>query len=245
MSEQDISALEIKDLFPILNETELKVLLELNTTKGIALDIDETLSWTCVHWIQQMQNLFGNNENLTPEAMAIKYHLAQYVPEWQGRKEVDDWMINMRENNEIQLTIPLINGAISGVHKIAQKVPVIAYITVRPQCVLSSTQIWLHNHGFPPAPILGKPDCVSFEYGNRWKGSVLPSLFPFVSVLVDDNPSVMRALDSSYLGKLMLFGHDATKVPSEWRDCVIACPAWSDVVDELMDDNMFNKYFKS
>lgn len=32
---------------------------------GLALDIDETLSFTLGTWISEMQRLFGNPENLT------------------------------------------------------------------------------------------------------------------------------------------------------------------------------------
>ena len=74
---------------------------------------------------------------------------------------------------------------------------------------------------------------VPFEKGNQWKASLLTTLFPYVSVLVDDNPSVMKSLPVSYPGKLLLYSQQDSTVPDELRNCVIACPTWDDVLKAL------------
>ena len=145
-------------LFPIMNDTEILNHLADSKVIGIALDIDETLSWTIGHWLQIMQELFGNPEGLTVHEMANKYHLAQNVPYWQGREDVDEWMKHHRASNEVQEILPVIENSKETVLKIIEKIPVVAYLTVRPQCVLSGTQNWLAANGFPAAPIVGKPD---------------------------------------------------------------------------------------
>jgi len=38
---------------------------------------DETLSWTIGYWIEEMQNKFGNPENLTVKEMVEKYRYTQ------------------------------------------------------------------------------------------------------------------------------------------------------------------------
>jgi len=57
---------------------------------GLAVDIDETLSWTIGYWIEEMQNKFGNPENLTIKEMVEKYRYTQNVPYWQ-HEEALQW----------------------------------------------------------------------------------------------------------------------------------------------------------
>lgn len=241
--EEIVKGANSSSLYPVLQDNEILDHLVSGCRRGIALDIDETLSSTNVFWFTRMLKLFGNPENLTPEEMARKYHLAQHVPYWQGREDVETWMNAERTKNDSQKTIPLIPNAKDTVIKINNYAPILLYLTVRPQCVLEGTQEWLHNMGFPPAPIVGRPDTVPFEKGNAWKASLLPSLFPFISVLVDDNPSVMRSLDSSYAGRLLLFSQSSSLIPHTHQSCTIACPDWTDV-EQIITSEEFSLYWK-
>lgn len=109
-----------------------------------------------------------------------RYHLTQKVPYWAGRPEVEAWQQQQRENDELQTQLPLVAGALEGAVELHGIVPIVAYITIRPQAVLQGTRVWLRAHGFPDAPILGKPDAVPFSGGNAWKGALLPRLLPQV-----------------------------------------------------------------
>lgn len=61
-----------KESHPILNEEQLLEHLRATQAQGIALDIDETISWTVGWWMEHMLQLFGNPEGLTPKEMADK-----------------------------------------------------------------------------------------------------------------------------------------------------------------------------
>ena len=47
---------------------------------GIAVDIDETLSWTVGYWFKEMIKLFGNPEKLSVKKLISKYRYTQNVP---------------------------------------------------------------------------------------------------------------------------------------------------------------------
>mmetsp|Transcript_16170 Transcript_16170/g.35026 ORF Transcript_16170/g.35026 Transcript_16170/m.35026 type:complete len:252 (+) Transcript_16170:164-919(+) len=214
--------------YPIVDEAGLIALLRDRGSQGVALDIDETLSWTVGHWMKLMLEKFGNPEGLSPKQMADKYHLCQRVPYWAGRPEIESWMQAQRDNNALQEQLPLMEGALQGAAHLHTHIGVVAYITVRPQSVLLGTQTWLRRHGFPPAPILGKPDSVPFAQGNAWKGGLLPRLYPQVQGLVDDNPSVLAAVPPGYPGTVFLLGGAIKDLdPSKASPCkVVPCPDW-------------------
>lgn len=88
----------------------IKSQLRRNGAPGLALDIDETLSWTIGWWVNRMQTEFGNPEGLSVEALVAKYRYAQLVPYWQTEEAIK-WMDRHREDNNIQEELPLIENA--------------------------------------------------------------------------------------------------------------------------------------
>ena len=142
--------------------------------------------------------------------MAEKYKLAQYVPYWKDQPAAVEWMQHARADNEFQTVLPCIPDAVEGVNALNAVVPVVAYITARPQSVVSGTKRWLAAHGFPDAPVLAKPDAVDFADANSWKGRALGELHPHVLGIIDDNPSVLGSLPQRYPGSFFLFGHART-----------------------------------
>lgn len=225
-----------------LDEEELLFRTSLPSSPSLAFDIDETLSWTIGWWLERLQTLFGNPEGLSIVEMEKKYKLAQYVPYWQT-PEVQAWMERHRTDNDVQLELPLIAGAVDGVAALARgggvsrteaaAMPLAGYITVRPRGVKAGTVQWLAEKGFPTLPVLTKPDTVPFSEGNAWKGRVLGRLWPRVSGIVDDNPKVLAGLPPNYPGVLFLFGHhdDGGGLIASRPDVkVVLCPTWPDVV---------------
>lgn len=218
--------------------TELKKMLSSASSSkseiALALDIDETLSATNVKWFERCAILFGNPDGLTTMELITKYHLAQNNPSWQT-EEAKEWMSKQRTAPEAQDDLPLVPGAFEGVKILhgCNNVRFVAYLTVRPENVAERTIHWLQQQGFPNLPVVLKPLDVPFEDGNKWKADALRALYPDVSGIVDDNPKVPKYVGSSYMGKVYLFGRDATEPEYKWA---IPCLTWANVVEKVRKD---------
>lgn len=222
---------------------------------GIVLDIDETLAATNVKWFQRCIELFGNPEEELGgvDELIAKYHLCQNNPAWQNNPAARAWMHEQRTAPEAQDDLPVIDGAVEGVQKLValgssaaadnddeeedgnhSRMPVVAYLTVRPTTVNANTRQWLTQCGFPPAlPILAKPPQVPFERGNEWKAAVLRHLWPEVAAIVDDNPKLPRLAGPHYKGRIYLFGRAKTEADHAWA---VPCETWEDVVETIRKD---------
>jgi len=195
---------------------------------GLAVDIDETLSWTVGHWVKQMQDKFGNPENLTVKEMVEKYRYTQNVPYWQSAEALE-WVAKNIHSNQTQEDLPLIEDANSYLNKINKVIPIVAYITVRPEKVLNGTKNWLEKHNFPSAPIVCKPNQITKSDGNKWKAKILEKLHPNVLGVIDDNAELLKFLSKDYKGKVFLYDHSHNlDIP-----CSIACKDWKEVYNEV------------
>ena len=101
--------------------------------EGLALDIDETLSDSNIHWFEHMCK-FNTPEGETPESMMEKFRFVEEVKEWQTKEAIEkaESFIHSHEFNE---SIPLIENSNSIVQKINNKIHISAYITARPKSV--------------------------------------------------------------------------------------------------------------
>lgn len=195
---------------------------------GLAVDIDETLAWTIGYWIEEMQKQFGNPENLTIKEMIEKYRYTQNIPYWQ-ETEMLEWVDMKINSNEAQENIPLIEGSIAYINRINQIIPIVAYITARPERVIKGTKSWLEKHKFPLAPVICRPNEVSHVKGNEWKAEVLKKLYPQVIGIIDDNAKLLQFLDNNYQGKVFMYDHhDNLGYPFS-----IACKDWFTVYKEV------------
>lgn len=214
----------------MLNEIEaLKLKLSKKDIKGIALDIDETLSWTIGWWVERMQSLFGNPENLSVSELIKKYRYTQNVPYWQT-DDAMKWMDEHRTSNAVQEELPLIPDVHKFVEEISKSVPVVAYITVRPDSVIEGTRNWLNKHNFPEAHIIARPRYVEHTAGNMWKADVLNYLYPNILGIVDDNPGLVQHLSNDYKGTI--FAYENEPVERETLD-IIYCKDWKSVVENV------------
>ncbi len=198
------------------------------TNPGLAVDIDETLSWTIGYWIEEMQNKFGNPENLTVKEMAEKYRYTQNVPYWQ-HAEVLEWIDEKINSNETQEDLPLIEGSSAYLNRINQIIPVAAYITIRPERVLEGTNNWLKKHNFPIAPVICRPNELAHSNGNEWKAKVLEELYPKVLGIIDDNAKLLQFLSPEYKGRVFLYDHHDNLGFS----FAVACKDWLKVYKEV------------
>lgn len=198
------------------------------TRTGLAVDIDETLSWTIGYWIEEMQNKFGNPENLTIKEMVEKYRYTQNVPYWQ-HEEALQWVDEKINSNETQESLPLIEGSSAYLNRINQIVPIVAYITVRPERVIEGTKNWLTKHNFPLAPIICRPNELAHSDGNEWKAKILEELYPKVLGIIDDNAKLLKYINTSYKGKVFLYDHhDNLGFPF-----AVACKDWLTVYKDV------------
>jgi len=203
--------------------------------RGLAVDIDETLSWTIGFWVEEMQKRFGNPENLTIKEMVEKYRYVQNVPYWQT-DEAKQWAHEQTHSNEVQSELPLIEGANGSLKEIEKIIPIAAYITIRPEVTRDGTQRWLDKHNFPQAPLISKPMDIPHEEGSKWKASILTKLYPQVLGLIDDNASILDFLPNDYPGTIFLYDHHV----SESKLNVVPCKTWEVVIAEIK-----KKYSKS
>ena len=192
--------------------------------EGIALDIDETLSNTIIYLVEQMMGLFGNPEKLSAEEIIKKYRYTWNVPYWKSSEAVT-WLDKVLTKKDIQLDFSVCDGAKEYVKKIHEIVPIVAYITARPEMVSGATKIWLDKHGFPDAPIICKSNTDYGVHGNEWKAGVLKSLYPKVKGIVDDNAGLTEFLED-YEGHVFLYNNEASERG-------ISCSNWEAVYDEI------------
>ena len=178
---------------------------------GIAVDIDETLSWTVGYWFKEMTKLFGNPEKLSVKKLISKYRYTQNVPYWQSMEALA-WMEDKRHSNELQKILPLIKNANHYLNKINKILPVAVYLTTRPETIIKGTKIWLDKYGFPKALIICKP--LNWQdNSNLWKAKTLFKLYPKIYGIIDDNKELLTFLEPKYKGVVYLY--DNSRVENE------------------------------
>ncbi len=194
-------------------------------TQGLALDIDDTLCHTHIHWARELHTTFGAPHAW--EKIAFEYKWIEDYPHWKGHDGVLAWMDRARTSNEVQEEFPLIENANHMVEKIQKIVPIVAYVTARPESVREGTLRWLKKHGFPDVPLIMKPESHAFSEGSVWKATLLHELYPKVQAIVDDRPSLIRAFPAGYQGTVFLYNRERNDDRSDIR--VIKCEDWEDV----------------
>jgi hypothetical protein len=212
----------------------LKKKLKLAGIKGLALDIDETLSFTIGYMIEELIKKLGNPENLTAHQIARKYRHTDEIPYWQNA-DAREIMNKIICSNKIQKELPLIENSNEIVQKINKIIPIVAYITVRPGTVLDGTRFWLKKHGFPKTEVITKPNNIPRRKGNEWKAKVLEYLYPQVTGIVDDNPGLTTFFGKKYKGTIYLYDNTET----EREDInIVPCKDWKTVAKKIKEKRL-------
>ena len=215
--------------------SELKNKLKEQGIKGLALDIDETLSDTNPHWFEHMIN-FHRPEGMSNEEIIEKYRFVEEVPGWRT-EEADKYIQEALHSNDFNESIPLIEGADKAVQELNKLVPIVAYVTARPTTVIEGTLRWLKKHNFPDAELITRPqDDKGLEdfntNKNRWKAGVLNTLYPEVLGIVDDNPVLAHELEAlDYKGRLYIYGKEGGEFIN--HEHILVCPTWKDVLEAV------------
>ena len=231
---------------------ELRLFLEMlkhQNLRGIALDIDETISDTGVDFFSRLLKRHPVSGNPTPEELIQRYKFTDAVPEWQNEK-AREFMEEYRTSNEIQITIPVMHGAVENVQAIhSDLVQVVVYITARPTIVTRGTEQWLSDNKFPQATVITRPDDIPHSQANFWKASVLYCLRSHVLGIVDDNYGLQMELPTTYNGTVFLFGVqppelnsiEAIRKPREERQKdqfnLVRVPDWNRAYDIVEKHN--------
>lgn len=209
----------------------LKRKLKLAGVKGLALDIDDTLSFTRGPLFEELSKKIDNPENLTGGEMAKKYRHTDNVPYWQN-KEVEMLINKFNQSINSFRDLPLIENSNKIVQEINKIIPVVAYITVRLPVSLNETKVWLKEHNFPDAPIITKPKSIDRKIGNKWKAKVLEYLYPQVVGIVDDNPGLTKYFGKKYKGVIYLYD----QMEAERKDInVVPCENWETVAKKVKE----------
>lgn len=199
---------------------------------GLALDIDETLSWTVGFWFDLLRDRIGNPENLSTEELVNKYRYSQRVPYWQTA-EAQELLDGYRNSDEIQEALPLIDNADTAIREIHEITPIAVYLTTRPDRVIAGTKRWLDKHGFPTANVIARPSEVPPEDSNKWKAAVLESLYPEILGIIDDNPGLVDNLSGGYRGTVYLY--NMSEHPRQ-DIAVIPCAGWPEIIQAVVED---------
>jgi hypothetical protein len=220
-----------------MDEQILKLKAKLKEAKiqGLALDIDDTLSDTNIHWFSSMfefSSISGKNlSNLVRD-----YKFIERVPEWNNEKDFA-YMEYLTHSEEFNEAAPLIVDSNHIVSKINKIIPITAYVTARPKTVIAGTKRWLDKHGFPEATLITRPagiksTGIDLIHRNVWKASVLKYLYPEIIGIVDDNYGLMVELEKlDYEGTHFLYGKQHEEVKNHKN--LIVCPTWEDVLSAV------------
>lgn len=174
--------------------------------KGLAVDIDGTLSFTFWYWLRKMQAKFHKTEKLSVEDLIEKYRHIQNESCWQNIKALN-WIKEKINTNKLQSFLPIIKQSSLYLNKIDKITPINAYITIRPEKLRPGTERWLKKHNFPLAPLICRPNNINSSNGLSWKSKILKILYPKVVGIIDDNAKLLKYLNPNYQGRVFLYNH--------------------------------------
>lgn len=199
----------------------------LGVNKGLALDIDNTLSYTTSSVFALLEGYPRSAENAAHsiDEMIGKYGHSDKVPEW-NTPEVRLVTETALRDPAFYRYLDIIDGAQEHAWNLSRLTWLSAYITARPHAVRDASAAWLRDD-FPVLPLITKPNGLTSLDNNAWKASLLSSLYPQVSGIVDDDQGLLEELGPSYPGVVLLFGKET--LPSNSPPHAYACKEWRDV----------------
>ncbi len=212
-----------------INQRQIEEVKQQTKVPGLALDIDETLSDTTAFYFDHMQKQFGKLEDLSTRELIKKYRYSYRVPQWQ-HEEAKQFHDELRHDDSVQEDFELLENCNEAVNKVNQLIPIVAYVTTRPEAVVNGTRRWLAKHNFPDKPIIARPAGLTYEQVNTWKARVLELLYPEVLGIIDDEPDMGGNLDKNYKG--VIFYYNAPK-HIEAKVRVYPSKTWEDIYQNV------------
>jgi len=207
--------------------------LKNHNSRGLALDIDLTLSTTNQDYFTLLSERFPFPDNPGVERLMALYRYTDTVPQWQG-EEAQRAMHEFRVSDQFQRDLGVVPDAPEEVRRIhTELIPIVAYVTTHPTCVLEGTAFWLREKGFPYAPILACQEGIPHKSRSLWKASVLFSLRERIIGFVDDDPDIKRELPGKYAGTAFLFGPQHQEITGDY----IHIPTWKEAYSIIKKHN--------
>lgn len=218
---------QFSEFFVVERVEDFRLQLETLGTTGLALDIDDTISYTLKVWGKHLMEMFGNPEGLTVDEIFQKYG---YFQNYWRDPEALAWMEAAINDDELQEEFDVIDNADIIVPQIHLIKPVLLYATNRPATVMRGTINWLKKKAFPKAGVIARPVGISQSEGYEWKAKILEYLYPYVEAVIDDNVKLIEKLPEDYKGKVYFFGH--SNKPRN-NIGVVPCFDWREVLDKM------------
>jgi hypothetical protein len=203
-------------------------MIKIKNNIGIALDIDETLSLTQSMLIDEIEQNFWNQENMSATDVINKYDHIKNVP-YRQTDEIKNYITNRLEKSEFRESLDPVLWSIEYVRKIHQNNKIVAYISARPESILMPTKNWLEKYWFPNAEIILRPDNENRNPSER-KASILLERRD-IAWIVDDDKWLIEFLSEEYHWKVYSFGYENY---SWCKKFVIPCKNWEFVYDKML-----------
>jgi len=199
------------------------------STAGIFLDIDDTICATNLYIARLFNEQYGNSEKLSPEEIVMRYRYPDKVPSWQTP-------IVTKRQNEIfdsgrhMHFYPVVDRSLEYFLRIDSIIPILGYLTGRPDRFHKTTTRWLSKQGFPKRQVIMRPENsfipeFGLENGFHWKARILESL-PNILGTIDDSFGITSYLPKNYPGTIFLYSHGEDTPQLSFT---INCPTWQEV----------------
>jgi len=187
------------------------------------------LADTTVIFIEKIAHRFGTHNGMTVKEISSGFRYIRDIPSWQTKK-IAIYLKELIHSEELYRNLVTIKNADHIIRKINELIPIICYITTRPNNIIPVTKKWLKKHNFPKAPIISRPDDLELNRRGKWKARVLEYLHPEVHSIIDDDPEILEYLSKDYPGTIYLY--NVGKINSR-NIKVIPCLTWDDIYREI------------
>lgn len=160
--------------------------LLLSSSRGLCVDIDDTVADTAVTVARIVGTRFGFPQQMTASDLMRSDDQPGHVRAWQN-PEVTGFLERLLGNSDFLRTLPCIPEANSALCDIAHQLPICCYISSRSVDHLHTTTLWLADHEFPKAPVVLRDP---LEQRVDWKLDVLLTQFPESFGLIDNEKAL-------------------------------------------------------
>lgn len=202
--------------------------------RGLACDLDNVVTDTTPKVFEIIDNTFPRpdyDKKLSLQQLLHKYTHSRNIPYW-TTKEALEFQNYLVHSPEFYNDLPLLPQAIESLHEINETIPIICYLTARPEVAKEVSEEYLKRHNAPVAPVILRPsnsDNHGFVYSNNvWKASFVKSVKNIVG-LIDDERDLVHLL-TDYNGALFVFGDQKNGYTSHLRR---PCLDWPDTIKNV------------
>lgn len=201
--------------------------------RGIFVDIDDTISETSKYIIDTLNYEFGNDEKLPNKKILEEYHFFSKL-DCRKIKKIINRIDDIYMNGEFTTNLEPVEDSLEGIVTIDKFIPIIGYMTARPDNFLDDTESWLDRNGFPKLPIIMRPrEMLSgdthVKNRSQWKANLLEKYRNSFGI-IDDDENISKFISTDYHGKIFLYN---SKNNFAKNKNVVHCYNWKHVEVEI------------